>query len=139
MEHLYEYWFTVEKDAIDENDHVSNIIYIKWMQEAVTKLSESLGFPLERYKELGMTWIVKSHHIDYLRSALLGDEITVQTWLRAIDRAKFTREYKFIRRSDQKVLAKATTEWVCFDLKANRVCRVVDEEILQTFQVYKDA
>jgi len=48
------------------------------------------GWPMERYpKHSARSWYVSSHFIEYLRPALLGDEITVYTWGGRHDGAEF--------------------------------------------------
>lgn len=40
----YKYTFTVKKEDINFNAHVSNIVYLSWMIDTATKHSESVGF-----------------------------------------------------------------------------------------------
>ena len=71
----------VEKDSIDVHGHVNNQEYLRWMQEAAIEHSARQGWPMERYLEAGASWYVKSHFIEYLRPALLGDELLACTWI----------------------------------------------------------
>ena len=132
---IYVHSLSVNKDAIDPNNHVSNVKYIEWMQDTAIAHSNELGYSYDRFKELGTVWLVKSHQIDYMRPILLNDEIEITTWISEIVKSKFTREYSFKRKGDKKVLAKAKTDWVYFDIEANRPCKQVHPEVLDSFQI----
>lgn len=135
MPDTYTHSLIVTQDDIDVNNHVNNIKYIQWMQDCAAAHSDSLGFSLERYMKLGATWVVKSHQIDYMRSALLNDQIDILTWISKVEKSRFTRNYEFRRKSDNKVLAKAQTQWVYFDIETKRPCRKVHDEVLKAFQI----
>jgi len=135
MPNTYTHSLVVSEDDIDINNHANNIKYIQWMQDCATAHSDSLGFSMEIYLKLGATWVVKSHQIDYMRSALLHDEVAVLTWISKVEKSRFTRDYEFRRKSDDKVLAKAQTQWVYFDINSKRPCRTVHDEVLKAFQI----
>ena len=61
------------ESALDANGHVNNQEYLRWMEEAAIEHSAAQGWPLERYLSCGLSWYVRSHLIEYLRPALLGD------------------------------------------------------------------
>ena len=114
-------------NAIDENGHVNNVEYVRWMQEVAVMHSGVQGFGLEQYRKLGVTWVVRSHRIEYVNAAFRGDEITVFTWVATMGRSQSLRKYKFVRVADSKVLAKAETNWVYLNTKSNRPCAIHDE------------
>ena len=51
-------------DEEDENGHVSNVSYVRWIQDAARAHSEAVGLARERYLEFGGTFIVKRHEVD---------------------------------------------------------------------------
>ncbi|MDR2788879.1 MAG: acyl-CoA thioesterase [Candidatus Accumulibacter sp.] len=110
----------VEADSIDVHGHVNNQEYLRWMQEAAIEHSARQGWPMERYLALGASWYVKSHFIDYLRPALLADEILVCTWVAGMDRRIWPRKTVFLRRADRQMLARAETRWVFVNLASER-------------------
>jgi len=103
--------------AIDANGHVNNVQYVQWMQDAAIAHSEELGWPQERYAQIGRTWIIRSHTIEYLHSAYAGDAITVFTWVSALQKIRSLRKFKFYRPSDDTVLATAATLFIFCDLQ----------------------
>ena len=110
----------VEEDSIDVHGHVNNQEYLRWMQEAAIEHSARQGWPMARYLELGASWYVKSHFIEYLRPARLGDEILACTWIAGMDSRSSPRKTVFLRRADRRMLARAQTQWIFVDLASGR-------------------
>ena len=54
--------FRVPPEAIDENGHVNNVTYVQWMQDVAVEHYESMG-GVEPTRELGATWVVRSHNV----------------------------------------------------------------------------
>jgi acyl-CoA thioester hydrolase len=126
---VHEYEFEVPPDAIDENDHVNNVEYVRWMQEAAVRHFGSVGGN-DLMDAAGATWVVRSHHVEYLRPALRGERIRVRTWVKDFRRVMSTRKYEFVRADGGTVLAKGETEWVYVDVKTGRP-RSIPAEIQQ--------
>ena len=137
MEGLYSHKIVVPKSAIDIHQHVNNIEYLRWMQEIATAHSTARGWPWQRYINMGQSWVIRSNHIDYLRPALLGDEVTVLTWIAGFDRVTSPRRYLFWRERDGKVLARGETVWTFVDLQSGRP-RAVPQAFMDSFTVIPD-
>ncbi|MDR2100465.1 MAG: acyl-CoA thioesterase [Campylobacteraceae bacterium] len=131
MEAIYEHKIVVLQSAIDTNMHVNNVVYVQWMQDAATAHSDSLGFTSEFYDKIGSTWVARSHFIEYLSPAFLGEELVVQTWISSIKRFSSNREYAFFRKSDKMLLARAKTVWIY--LNANGKPGRIPDELLAKY------
>jgi acyl-CoA thioester hydrolase len=115
----FQYDFDVPAGAIDGNGHVNNVEYVRWMQEAAVRHFESAGGePL--MDAAGATWVVRSHHVEYLRPALAGERIRVRTWVHDFRRVMSLRKYEFSRATDGTALARGETEWVFVDTATGR-------------------
>ena len=79
MSRVFEYPHTVADDEIDQQGHANNVVYVAWMQAAALAHSAALGWTPERYRQLGLGWVARSHTIEYLRPAVAGDQIIVET------------------------------------------------------------
>ena len=121
------YVLSVAPEEIDRLGHVNNLAYVAWMQAAAVAHSSAQGWNTERYEELGMAWVVRSHQIKYLQSAYAGDEVTVITWVAEFKRVSTVRRYKVIRRSDGALLASAATEWAFVDFQTGTLTRIPTE------------
>ncbi len=117
----------VPPSAIDGNGHVNNVQYVQWMQEAAMVHSAAQGWPQERYKTLGRTWIIRSHTIEYCHSAYVGDIITVFTWVATFEKFRSLRKFKFYRAATNTVLATAATLFIFCDLATGRPLHIPKE------------
>jgi acyl-CoA thioester hydrolase len=125
----------VPPEAIDANGHVSNLEYLRWMQDAAVAHSDAVGWTAERYRALGGTWVVRGHRIEYRQPAFAGQELVVQTWVTGFSRVQSQRRYRVWRPADRVVLATGETDWVFLDLAKGRP-RSIPEELTASFPAY---
>ena len=116
---------------IDEQNHVNNTVYLRWVQEVATAHWKSLA-SAEAQKAIG--WIVLRHEIDYKNAASLGDEIVLRTWVGEASRLKFERFTEVRRKIDNVLLAQARTLWVPVDSRTGKPTRV-SAEVREKFSV----
>ena len=110
----------VTKDDIDGLNHVNNIVYLKWMIQAAIGHSDALGCTFEEFKRYGGVFVVRRHEIDYLRSAVLGDQLTMYTWSEPMENSRALRVYHLVRESDQKKMLEGKTYWAFINLENGR-------------------
>lgn len=126
MPKIFLHKFKVEKDAIDDNNHVNNVVYVKWMQDIAKLHSTALGWSLKEYHKYGIGWVAKSHYIEYKSPAFLNDNINAYTWVAEMSNIISLRKYKFIRQNDSKIIAEAKTEWVFVKIKSGHPTRIIE-------------
>lgn len=134
---IFSHRLTVTKDQIDLNGHVNNVVYVQWMQDVAYAHSEAVGYDNERLEELVSTWVIRSHFVRYHRPALEGDSIRALTWPKQIKRASALRGYRFVRESDQAIVASGESDWVYIDRSTGRP-KAIDQEMLAAFPVVLD-
>lgn len=111
-------------EDIDELNHVSNLVYVRWVLEVARAHSDVVGWDTAAYRELGSIWVVRRHEIDYAQSARLGDEVVLTTWVDSWKRVSSVRRTELVRRSDDRVLARAATTWAFVELESGRPTRI---------------
>jgi acyl-CoA thioester hydrolase len=121
----------VQPIDIDEQNHVNNTVYLRWVQDVATAHWKSLA-SVEAQNAIG--WIVLRHEIDYKNPASLGDEIVLRTWVGAASRLKFERFTEVRRKIDNVLLAQARTLWVPVDSRTGKPTRV-SAEVREKFSV----
>lgn len=131
MENVFTLTIRVSSEDIDNLQHVNNLVYVKWMDKIATEHWSYLTkeSPLPQY-----VWVVMRHEIDYLKQAILGDEITVKTWVgetKGISSVRFMEFYK-----NAVLLVKAKTTWVMLDAKTLKPARI-RENVLKVLQPSK--
>ncbi|WP_457618045.1 acyl-CoA thioesterase [Lutibacter sp.] len=85
-------------------DHVNNVHYLQWVQNAAQKHWNILSTPDLNCKYV---WIVLRHEIDYLRAAKLDDKITISTRVEDIYGVKSERIVEI--KKESKLIARAKT------------------------------
>ena len=120
----YEIPVVASPSDIDGLGHVNNLVYVRWIQEAAIAHWNLLASPQEQEE---IAWVVRRHEIDYRRSAVEGDRITLRTWVGVASRTMFERHTEIIRSRDGQLLAKARTLWCPIDAGTGRIKRVGPE------------
>lgn len=113
----------VQPADLDERAHVNNVVYVQWVQDAAAAHWATLA-PNGALEETA--WVALRHEIDYLKPAVLGDEITIVTWVGVAEGLSFER-FTEMRRADARVLARARTLWCPVDARTGKPQRVRGE------------
>ena len=108
-------------EDIDEQNHVNNTVYLRWVQEVATAHWQAIASS-EAQGEIA--WVVLRHEIDYKAPASLGDEIVLRTWVGKATRLTFERFTEILRRSDGQLLSKARTLWCPINAQTGRPVRL---------------
>ncbi len=133
MTQVYQYRLRVPEDAVDINNHVNNIEYLRWMQTAAVLHSDAQGCT-KATVEVGATWVVRSHYIEYLRPAFAGEDVVVLTWVTNFRRVRSLRKYRIIRLADRDVLVEGQTDWVFVDAATGRL-RSIPQQVIACFEI----
>src|SRR5271169_3943416 len=107
MPAIYDWTHVVVERDLDDLGHANNISYLKWMQSAALAHSAAQGWPVEAYQAIGLGWFVRSHQIEYLAQARLGEEIVVRTSIENMKKITSLRRFRIFRVKDEVVLATA--------------------------------
>jgi acyl-CoA thioester hydrolase len=118
----YEMTLAVQLADIDQQNHVNNTVYVRWIQEVATAHWNSAA-----PAPAAIGWVVLRHEIDYKYSACLGDQIVLRTWVGRATRVTFERFVEVLRQSDRKLLAASRTLWVPINPETGKPTRVPPE------------
>ncbi|AMC10031.1 hypothetical protein Lupro_01615 [Lutibacter profundi] len=125
---IFSFQLTITKDVIDVLNHVNNVYYLQWVQNAAQKHWDLLSTSDLNNKYV---WIVLRHEIDYLYAVKLNDEITINTWIENIYGVKSERIVEI--KKGNKLVAKAKTTWCLLDKKTMKPIRI-PSEIIKLFK-----
>jgi len=115
--------------------HASNIAYVRWIQDAAIAHSTAAGLGVEGYRDLGAHFVVRRHEIDYLRSALRDDVVTLETWIESWTGVTTLRRTRLVANGVE--VARAATTWAFVDGASGRPARI-PERVRQAFESAKD-
>ena len=129
---FYEHPIQVKPGHIDEMNHVNNVIYLQWVQDAayahwMAKAPQTIR---DQYK-----WVVLKHEIEYKSPAFVHEELIAKTWVYDYSGVKSTRVVQIFRKTDNKLLVEARTLWCLLGMN-NRPTRITDD-IVRVFKPEK--
>lgn len=104
---LFSYQHIVSENEIDRLNHVNNVVYVQWIQDAATKHWDLLS----KNTKINETysWVVVRHEIDYKKQAKLNDELTITTWIGETAGVTSIRNVAIYNKNV--LIAKAKTTW----------------------------
>jgi acyl-CoA thioester hydrolase len=73
---VFQLSFEPQASDIDENGHVNNVVYLRWIQEIATAHWRAKAPPDQQDS---WAWIVLRHEVDYRRPLKLGEVATART------------------------------------------------------------
>ena len=121
----HSYSLKVELHHIDELNHVNNVVYLQWVNDASEKHWSILSNDAINAKYF---WVCLRHEIDYIGQAFLEDEITIQTWVGNSKGVKSVRYVNIFK--DNNLLCQAVSTWCLFDVKTSKPTRI-REDVLE--------
>lgn len=126
---------TAAEADIDELGHVSNLVYVRWVQEIAQAHSSARGFDLAGYQRLGAIFVVRRHEIEYLSPVLRGEEIALTTWVASWRGPSAERHTRMVRTADAREVARAVTHWVLVSMPDGRPRRI-PPELVDAFEAH---
>lgn len=112
----------VNKEHLDILNHVNNVQYLNWVQEAALR-----HWAVLTTKEIDANyfWVVARHEIDYVSSALLNDELIVKTWI-GNSKGKISERFVNIYRNED-LIVRVKTIWCLMNKKTLKSSVIPDE------------
>lgn len=126
----YTYRLQVQEADLDELLHVNNIIYLRYLQEAA--IAHWYAIAPKAIQE-NTRWVVKSHQINYHKSAHMDDQLTISTWIEHFTAVTSLRKYE-IKRGEE-TLVTAETLWIALDTKTLKPKRLEQATIDLFFEI----
>lgn len=116
--------FTVKTYDIDFAGHVSNIVYIRWLEDLRYLLLDT-HYPLQPLMDAGMAPILVRTNIQYKRAIQLFEPVTGQMWGQSIGAARMFIGARILVNGE--VCADVVQEGVFADLETGRPVRIPAE------------
>lgn len=116
--------FNVDRSDIDEQGHVNNVAYLRWIQDIAVAHWHHAATE-EQIKQF--TWVTVRHEIDYKKPAFKGDEIVLSTWVGEWTNVTCER-FTEVRRGDD-LLVRGRTVWCMLDKVTGKPARIKGELI----------
>lgn len=128
----HEITIEVLPEHIDILNHVNNVVYLGWVQEAAISHWSVIAPP---EMQQAMFWVVRRHEIEYLRPAFLGETLVATTWIgREID-GLFERFTHITRAGDGAPVVEVLSMWCPMDMGTGRRLRDIPEAVREICSV----
>ena len=98
----------VAPEHLDQLLHVNNVQYLEWVQQVAREHWNTLTRP---EWEADFAWVVRSHEIEYLKSAALGDRLRVETYVPELRGPFSVRITEFTLPGADSRIATCRTRW----------------------------
>lgn len=120
---------------IDFAGHVSNIVYIQWMEVGRLKLLESVGLPVHEIMDrLGLLPTLIRTEISYHRQLFLGDRVRIEVWLSKLRHVSAVMEFRFYNGNNEMTASGCQTG--LFIDKTTHRPRPLDQQSHAAFSLY---
>lgn len=118
----FSYSFQVEKSDIDEQGHVNNVVYVRYVQEIAVAhwFDATTAEQQEKF-----AWMMIRHEIDYKKQAFENEEIILTTWVGEWTAVACERFVEIYRGAD--LLVKSRTIWCLLDRQTSKPKRISSE------------
>ena len=127
----FEMIVSVLPEDIDQQNHVNNTVYLRWVQQVATAHWRAVA-TADAQENIG--WVVLRHEIDYKTPACVGDEVVLRTWVGKSTRLTFERFTEIRRSGDDQLLSNARTLWCPINAQTARPVRV-PAEVREQFSI----
>jgi acyl-CoA thioester hydrolase len=112
---------------IDFAHHVSNIVYIQWLEIGRLKLLEEIGIPTDEAEKRGITPILVNTNIRYKQPIYFGDKVRMEVWVGEMKAASAIMEFR-IYKNDGVLAAEAQQTGLFMNLETKKPYRITPEE-----------
>ncbi|MEO1402994.1 MAG: thioesterase family protein [Cyanobacteria bacterium J06635_1] len=126
--------FEVKTYDIDFAGIVSNIVYIRWLEDLRLKMIEQ-SWPIQAQLAANIAPILSETNISYKRPVTLHDELRGSMWMSRLKQLKWVVNAEF--HVDDQMVAAATQSGCFIDLQHRRPIRV-PEPILSDYQTWEE-
>ena len=124
---VYSTRWRVRSYEIDQNGHVNNAVYLNYAEALTVEHAEASGYGRAWAEAHGGAWVVRRHEIEYLRPAVMGDELVLVVRVELVRGVRGVRRTSIRRLADDCPVVEVLSEWVWVRLGDGRPARVPAE------------
>jgi acyl-CoA thioester hydrolase len=124
---VYRARWRVRSYEIDQNGHVNNAVYLNYAEALTVEHAEASGYGRAWTEAQGGAWVVRRHEVEYLRAAMMGDELELTVRVELVRGVRGVRRTTIARVPGGEPVAEVLSEWVWVRLGDGRPARVPAE------------
>src|SRR5690348_4742223 len=108
---------------IDFSGHVSNVVYIQWLEICRLTILERAGLPAHEAARQGLLPVLTDTIISYKKPLYLGDTVRAEAWISELAGASAWVEYR-IYNGDGELAAEARQRGLWINADTKRPARI---------------
>ncbi len=114
---------TLQAYQCDRYGYLRPLILMNELQGMADRHAESLGVGRTFLVANNLAWVVTHYLVDIVESPREGERLSFITWPSVSDSLRTTRDFE-IRGADNRLLVRATSQWVLLDMNTRRPVRL---------------
>jgi acyl-CoA thioester hydrolase len=112
---------------IDFAHHVSNLVYVRWLEIGRGKLCDAIGLAVHELERFGYTPVLVETTIAYKRPMVLGDTATIELWLSDLQNISAVMQFRILNQRGE-LCAVATQRGLFVNLKTQKPHRLSKDD-----------
>lgn len=129
MPKTYTRSFRVRYYECGAHRQLTDVNYLRYMQEAAFDASADVGYDEDEYLKLGSFWLIRETEIEFLKPLRSNDIVDVVTWVDDFRRVRSRRIYEFRLNPTNELAGKAVTDWAYLDRQTARPKEIPDDMV----------
>ena len=112
---------------IDFVGHVSNIVYIQWLENGRTRMLEKMGYPVDKLATNNIMPILTETNIRYKTPLYINNTVRIEMWISRLNNASAVMEFRIYNETGQ-LCASAQQKGLFIDRQAKRPARISESQ-----------
>src|SRR5438309_2129851 len=92
--------------------HINYAVYLNYLEQAAAEHHAAMGLTVARFAEIGGGFTVRDVELHYVGAAVMGDDLTVTTWLESCGGVRAVRCSEVRHAVTDRPLVTARVVWV---------------------------
>ena len=132
---IFETQLSVRPDDIDMHQHVHNSRYLDYVLAArLDQMERCYQMSMTAFFDRGLTWFVKTAHVDHHRALKMGDAMLVRTSVSKIGKREVTVIWEILRVRDEKLSAHGYCNYSLVNRESGRP-QLIPEDVIAMYSV----
>ncbi len=111
----------------DAGGIVHNLAYLRWVEEARTKMGRHLGLNFGAMAQEGRHLVLVRHEVDYKSPAFLADAIAIQCRVESVEKSSIWFRFEVRRAEDDTLCVCVHQRLALVQMPTGRPCRIPAE------------
>lgn len=128
---IYKETIKIGLKDIEKQNYLGNKAILEYLENIAGHHADSLGYGLNTMDETDLTWVLLEWKIKVLKRIQYGQNLTLHTWSRSIERCYGNRDFEIYDENNELCVI-ATSKWLLLDVKKGSIAKA-DYEMIQKY------